>query len=546
MFRPSINRRIAVFWKRMILAIALVLCLSILPVWANVETKVPVVLNGRVVFEVGAFEEFKASDRAQSISDRLQEIAESQKAPKIVIENQNKSIVVRVNDLYLLTVTEQDLREGRTPREQAEFWTQRLRQVLREAQKEKQPDYLRNRGIFGGAILLVAIALHWGIGRVWHYLRDRFIAKREEEDISQGPPSNSTLFFKLMLLLTRTWLWGSVVFFIADLFPLSRQWSYEIREILRVSFTSSFVTLGDRAYSIIDLALLLLMLWGTFVAVGIAMKFLRTRLLQLTRIERGAQEVISVLLRYSLLLISTIIVLQIWGINLSSLALFGSAIGVGIGLGFQDIAKNFASGLVLLFEGSIQVGDFIELKEQMGIVEKVGARSIILQTLDKISIIVPNSRLLEDEVINWTHSNPISRLHLPVGIAYGSNISTVKNILLQAAREHLEILSSPPPSVIFIGFGDGSLDFELLVWSANPNRQVLLKSDLYFRVEELLTQEGIEIPFPQRDLNLRSQHIPIQLSPQLEAGILKFLEGRSNSTGDRPNSISQEDESNID
>ncbi|WP_204104042.1 MULTISPECIES: mechanosensitive ion channel domain-containing protein [Spirulina sp. CCY15215] len=526
MFRPSINRRIAVFWKRMILAIALVLCLSILPVWANGETKVPVVLNGRVVFEVGAFEEFKAGDRAQSISDRLQEISESQKTPKIVIENQNKSIVVRVNDLYLLTVTEQDLREGRTPREQAEFWTQRLRQVLREAQKEKQPEYLRNRGLFGGAILLVAIALHWVIGRVWYYLRDRFIEKREEEEIPPDTLSNSTLFFKLMLLLARTWLWGSVVFFIADLFPLSRQWSYEIREILRVSFTSSFVTLGDRAYSIIDLALLLLMLWGTFVAVGIAMKFLRTRLLQLTQIERGAQEVISVLLRYSFLLIGTIIVLQIWGINLSSLALFGSVVGVGIGLGFQDIAKNFASGLVLLFEGSIQVGDFIELKEQMGTVEKVGARSIILQTLDKISIIVPNYRLLEDKVINWTHSNPISRLHLPVGIAYGSNLSTVKNILLQAARENLEVLSSPPPNVIFIGFGDSSLDFELLVWSANPSRQVPLKSDLYFRIEELLTQEGIEIPFPQRDLNLRSQHIPIQLSPQLEAGILKFLEGQ--------------------
>lgn len=508
----------------------LVFCLSFLPVLANSTAKVPVVLNGRVVFEVGPFEEFAASDRAQSIGDRLKEAAESQDATEVVIESQEKSIVIRVGDRYLLTVTEQDLREGRTPREQAQFWARRLQQILQQAQREKTSEYLRNRIIFGVAIVLVAIALHWILGRLWGYIGNKIATRRGDRD----GLSNSTLFFKLTLFSIRAWLWGSVIFSIADLFPLSRQWSYEIREVLRTSFTSAFVTLGDRSYSIIDLALLLLMLWGTFVAVGIAMKLVRTRLLQLTRIERSVQEVISVLLRYSLLLVGTIIVLQIWGINLSSLALFGSAVGVGIGLGFQDIAKNFASGLVLLFEGSIQAGDFIELETQMGTVEEVGARSIILKTLDKISIIIPNSRLLEEEVINWTHANPISRLHIPLGIAYGSNINQVKALLLQAANEHPEVLASPAPSVIFIGFGDNSLDFELLVWSADPSRQTILKSDLYFRIEELLTGEGIEIPFPQRDLNLRSPHLPIQLSPQLEQGILKFLEGRSHTGGDRP------------
>ncbi|MEM9543738.1 MAG: mechanosensitive ion channel domain-containing protein [Cyanobacteria bacterium P01_E01_bin.42] len=522
MLRLLQNKAIAVFLKRMGVAMALVFCLSFFPVFAN-TAKVPVVLNGRVVFEVGPFEEFAADDRAQSISDRLKEAAESQDPSEVVVESRENSVVIRIGDRYLLTVTAKDLREGGTPREQAQFWARRLQQFLREAQREKTPEYLRNRIILGVAIVLGAIALHWAIGRLWNYILGKILARRGDRE----GPSNSTLFFKLTLLLIRAWLWGSVVFSIADLFPLSRQWSYDIREILRISFTSAFVTLGDRSYSIIDLTLLLLMLWGTFVAVGIAMKLVRTRLLQLTRIERSVQEVISVLLRYSLLLVGSIIVLQIWGINLSSLALFGSAVGVGIGLGFQDIAKNFASGLVLLFEGSIQVGDFIELETQMGTVEEVGARSIILQTLDKISIIIPNSRLLEDEVINWTHSNPVSRLHIPLGVAYGSNLNRVKELLLQAASEHPEVLDSPSSSVIFMGFGDNSLDFELLVWSADPSRQIILKSDLYFRVEELLTGESIEIPFPQRDLNLRSSHLPIQLSPQLERGILKFLEGNS-------------------
>ncbi|MBP0019343.1 MAG: mechanosensitive ion channel [Cyanobacteria bacterium SBLK] len=532
MFGLLKSKAISIFLKRMGVAMALVFCLSFLPVLANSTTKVPVVFNGRVVFEVGPFEEFTASDRAQSIGDRLKEAADSQDSAEVVIESRQESVVIRVGDRYLLTVTERDLREGRTPREQAQFWARRLQQILQEDRREKTPEYLRNLIILGVAIVLVAIALHWAIGRLWDYFRNKIATRRGDRD----GPSNSTLFFKLTLFSIRVWLWGSVIFSIADLFPLSRQWSYEIREILRTSFTSAFVTLGDRSYSIIDLALLLLMLWGTFIAVGIAMRLVRTRLLQLTRIERSVQEVISVLLRYSLLLVGTIIVLQIWGINLSSLALFGSAIGVGVGLGFQDIAKNFASGLVLLFEGSIQVGDFIEIETQMGTVEEVGARSIILQTLDKISIIIPNSRLLEDEVINWTHANPISRLHIPFGVAYGSNLNRVKELLLQAANEHSEVLESPASSVIFIGFGDNSLDFELLVWSANPSRQVVLKSDLYFRIEELLTEEGIEIPFPQRDLNLRSPHLPIQLSPQLEQGILKFLDANSSSeqAKDRP------------
>jgi potassium-dependent mechanosensitive channel len=217
-------------------------------------------------------------------------------------------------------------------------------------------------------------------------------------------------------------------------------------------------------------------------------------------------------------------VLQIWGLDISSLAILVSALGVGIGFGLQDIAKNFGSGLVLVFERPIQVGDFIEVGEFQGTVERIGARSTLIRTLDQISIIVPNSRFLEQEVINWSHDNPVSRIHLPVGVAYGSDIEAVRSALLESARNHPKILSTPQPQVFFKGFGDSSLDLELLVWTAEPSKQVLIKSDLYFRMEALLRQKQVEIPFPQRDLHLQVDQLPLQLSPQMEQMMQRWLE----------------------
>jgi small-conductance mechanosensitive channel len=243
---------------------------------------------------------------------------------------------------------------------------------------------------------------------------------------------------------------------------------------------------------------------------------------------RGSQEVISVVIKYGFLSFGSIVLLQIWGVNLSSIAIIGSAIGVGVGFGFQDIAKNFASGLVLLFERSIQVGDFIQVDNHMGTVERVGARSIVLKTLDQISIIVPNSRLLADEVTNWSHGNPTSRIHLPVGVSYSADAQKVKAALLQAANEHLEVLRYPPPQVFFKGFGDNSLNFDLLIWTSDPSRQLPLTSDLYFRIEAILREQEIEIPFPQRDLHLRTGNLPLTISPELEKFLVNLFKNSTN------------------
>jgi len=195
---------------------------------------------------------------------------------------------------------------------------------------------------------------------------------------------------------------------------------------------------------------------------------------------------------------------------------------VGIGLGLQGIAREFLSGLVLIFERPIQVGDFVEVDELMGTVERISVRSTEIRTLDDVSIIIPNSRFLEANVINWNHHSSVSRLRIPVGVAYGADTEAVRQVLLNAAKGHPDVVSTPAPKVFFLEFGESSLRFNLLVWIREPRKQFQIRSDLYFKIEALLRDRKIEIPFPQRDLHVRSGNLPITLSPELVSSLAQL------------------------
>jgi potassium efflux system protein len=214
------------------------------------------------------------------------------------------------------------------------------------------------------------------------------------------------------------------------------------------------------------------------------------------------------LTRCALTFIGAIVILQVWHIDVSSLTFLASVLGVGVGFGLQNIANNFVSGLVVSLERPIQPGDFVKVDEWMGTVEHIGPRNTEMRTLDNVSILIPNSRFLESEVINWTHRDPVSRLHVPLGVAYGSDIARVRAALLEAAHDHPDVLKDPRPRVEFKGFGESALEFELLVWTGDPRIQQRLISDLNYRVETNLRRYHVQVPFPQRDLHLRS--------PQLE------------------------------
>jgi small-conductance mechanosensitive channel len=494
--------------------------------------KAPVILDGRQLFRVGQSGDFTAAERADTIQSILKLAVDAPRSPVIRIEQRNQLPVIFVNDQYLLTVTDRDIVRGETREERARLWEITIERAVSQAQRERTPEYIQRQTIIAVVLLFLALLVNRFLGQLQKYpfrqALARIIPRITQSKTEQQTSPSLTVLIRFQVGFIRFGLWLVTILVITNLFPFSRHWRYQLIYLLSISFTRSLFILGDRPYSLLDLLILFFLFAGLLFITRFLTELLRTRILQLTGMTRGSQEVISVVIKYGFLSFGSIVLLQIWGVNLSSIAIIGSAIGVGVGFGFQDIAKNFASGLVLLFERSIQVGDFIQVDNHMGTVERVGARSIVLKTLDQISIIVPNSRLLADEVTNWSHGNPTSRIHLPVGVSYSADAQKVKAALLQAANEHLEVLRYPPPQVFFKGFGDNSLNFDLLIWTSDPSRQLPLTSDLYFRIEAILREQEIEIPFPQRDLHLRTGNLPLTISPELEKFLVNLFKNSTN------------------
>jgi small-conductance mechanosensitive channel len=312
---------------------------------------------------------------------------------------------------------------------------------------------------------------------------------------------------ELSILAGKTGVWLAAGWAISGQVAVLHGWRGMLTDVVTMSLTMPLFSIGERGYSVVDLVELPAILAVVWIAVAALTHLFRSRVLTLTRIDPGVQETVVTLGRHVLMFICGLVVLQSWGVDVRSLALVASVLGVGIGFGLQNIANNFVSGLVVSVERPIQPGDFVKIGDLMGTVEKIGARSTEIRTLDNLSILIPNSRFLDSEVINWSHRDPLHRLHLPVGVAYGSDTAAVRAALLEAAHDHPFVLKDPRPRVELRGFGDSSLNFELLVWSRDPRSQFRLQSDLNWRIEDSLRRHGLQIPFPQRDLHLRSPQI---------------------------------------
>jgi small-conductance mechanosensitive channel len=363
------------------------------------------------------------------------------------------------------------------------------------------------------------------------------LPKEVEESQDTRPRLTLELGVRIILAGIRAALFLGTAIYITDLFPQTRELSRKITDTIIGSLISELIPLGSSSFSVLDLFILLGLFTGVAILAKTVKKLLRSRVLRLTGLSRGSQETVAQIATYGIIFLGTMVVLQLWGLDLSSLTIFASVVGVGIGLGLQGIAKEFISGLVLIFERPIKVGDFVNVGDLMGTVERISVRSTEIRTLDELSIIIPNSHFLEKEVVNWTHNSPVSRLQVPVNVAYGSNLTAVRAALIDAAKEHPDVLTEPAPRVLFKGLGDSSLDFNLLIWIAEPRKQFLIKSDLYYRIEAILRHRHIEIPFPQRDLHVRSGSFPLEVSPQLTEslaqlsnGLAKWLEKQSNAT----------------
>jgi len=271
------------------------------------------------------------------------------------------------------------------------------------------------------------------------------------------------------------------------------------------------IKLGESYLTVAGLMQLLLMIGLVFLVEGLLRRYFVRRLLQRTRFDSSLQFAIAKITGYAIIALGFYISLVSVGLNLSSLAFLAGAIGVGLGFGLQNIVHNFVSGLIILAERPIAIGDRIEVGGVAGQVRQIRLRSTTVVTNDNIAYIVPNSDFITHTVINWSHGDLRVRIRLAVGVAYGSDTRKLERLLLEVALAHPKVLREPAPSVFFNGFGDSALDFELAVWTTEMTFQPRrFKSELYYAIEQKLRENHIEIPFPQRDLHLRSGNFVLQ------------------------------------
>jgi len=263
--------------------------------------------------------------------------------------------------------------------------------------------------------------------------------------------------------------------------------------------------------SLLQIFLLIALLIAVFWISSRTKRFLFNRLLTKSGLDRALQYAISQIVSNVVLIVGIVIVLENTGIHLGALAVFAGAVGVGVGFGLQNITSNFISGLVILAERPITIGDRIEVAGIAGQVQQIRARSTVILTNDNIAMIVPNTKFIDSPVTNWTYGDPRVRFRVPVGVAYGSDVNKVREVLIAAAREHPATLSEPAPNAYLEKFGESSIDFELVAWSREMSyRPRRFKSDLNFLIDKHLRSAGIEIPRPQRDLHIRSGVLKVE------------------------------------
>jgi small-conductance mechanosensitive channel len=238
------------------------------------------------------------------------------------------------------------------------------------------------------------------------------------------------------------------------------------------------------------------------------------------RLDPGLQYAVLRLVYYVFVAVGALLALRTaLHIDLTSLAVLFTALSVGIGFGLQFLAGDIASGFILLFERPVKVGDFITIsgpdgKLTEGRVQAINLRTTVVITNDNVAAIMPNSDLVNRKVLNWSYRDRRSRISIPVGVSYDSDVDLVTRTLLAAAEGVSFVLDEPKPSVQFLNFGESSLDFRLLVWTDRPRRHPQIKSEVNYRIRRLFLEAGIEVPYPQRDLHVRG---PVKLDADADA-----------------------------
>ncbi len=355
--------------------------------------------------------------------------------------------------------------------------------------------------VVGGGVIATALILHG------------FAA--EAVAIVTDPETRSGRLIQRWFGLTRRFsdLCSSVLLFVIDLalsalalVVLLPLWGVRWSEVtVWVEQALTGVTIGGVTFSFADIALALVVFVVLIVLVRALQRALDDRVLRRSGMQVGLRDAVRAGLGYTGVIVAGLIAVGVAGIDLSSLAIIAGALSVGIGFGLQNIVNNFVSGLILLVERPIQVGDWVIVGEHEGVVKRISVRATEITTFQRSSVIIPNSTFLESPVLNWTHKNLTGRVEVYVTAAYGTDPRKVEETLLETARGHSKVAAIPEPRAIFLAFGDSGLEFVLWAYIHDVNEKFDIGSDLRFAIETAFRESGIEIALPQRDVHIVSR-----------------------------------------
>lgn len=281
-------------------------------------------------------------------------------------------------------------------------------------------------------------------------------------------------------------------------------WKFEIFQI------------GETPVSVSSLVLFVVVMYAFGAGSRFLIRHLLRRVLVRIRVDRATIFTVERITHYIVVFVGALVAFQIVGIDLSGLVVVLGFLSVGIGFGLQNITSNFIAGLILLFERPIRVGDRITVGDMEGDVQEINIRATMVRDLNNISILVPNSEFVSSHVVNWSHRDPKIRLEVDVGVSYASDLDTVLRALSEVAEENENVLADPAPEVLHRGFGDSAWDMQLRAWIGDPKRHHRIRSDLNCAIVRKFREYDVEIPFPQRDLHVRSP-LPVPISGNEEA-----------------------------
>ncbi len=268
-------------------------------------------------------------------------------------------------------------------------------------------------------------------------------------------------------------------------------------------FLNLNITIGSFKLTVSHLLMALFILFAAKLLIWAMKRILLDRYFRKRKVDSGRQLALKQFLSYIIWVMAVFAILELFNIS-SMIWASSAALLVGIGLGLQDTFKDIISGIIILMEGTVEVGDILEVDGLVARVVKIGLRTSKLETRDRVSILIPNSKLVVDKVTNWTHDEHPTRFNIRLGVAYGSDVPLVAKLLQAAANTHEKVLAEPAATVQFKNFGDSALEFDLLFFSSEFFGIDIVKSDIRFSIEKLFRDNGIEIPFPQRDVWVRN------------------------------------------